>query len=93
MLTLFRIISLLEGLSYITILSITLGVLSRDLIFPVGMAHGLLFILYLVLSLLVCNKQQWSLKIWLPLFLASFVPFAFIPVELYLRKVIVAAKQ
>ncbi|MDJ0832743.1 MAG: DUF3817 domain-containing protein [Gammaproteobacteria bacterium] len=86
MLRFFRALSIVEGLSFLVILSVTLGAISREYVFPIGMAHGVLFLLYLVSSLLVCNQQNWSLKIWLPLFLASIVPFAFVPVEFFLRK-------
>ena len=86
MLNIFRTISVIEGLSYLAILSVTLGLIGREFVFPLGMGHGVLFILYLVLSLIVAGKHGWSLKIWLPIFLASLIPFAFIPVEIYLRK-------
>lgn len=86
MLNSFRVVSVLEGLSYLTILSVTLSIISRDYVFFVGMGHGILFMIYIFLSLLIVNKQQWSFNIWLLLFLASIIPFAFIPVELYLRK-------
>jgi len=82
----FRIISLLEGFSFLAILSITLGFVSRDFVFQLGMLHGVLFMLYLFLSLIVSNKQQWPLVIWLSLFIASVVPFAFIAVEIFLSK-------
>lgn len=87
MLRVFRITSIMEGLSYLTILSVTLGVLSREYVFHIGMTHGVLLMLYLVFSLIVANKENWSLKVWLPIFLASLIPFAFILVELYLQKV------
>ena len=86
MLKLFRAISVMEGLSYLAILSITLGLISRDYVFQIGMGHGVLFMLYLFLSILISDKQRWSLKIWLPLFFASIIPFAFFLVEFYLRK-------
>ncbi|CAH0991250.1 hypothetical protein SIN8267_01352 [Sinobacterium norvegicum] len=85
MLKLFRAISLLEGLSYLAILSVTAGLISRDYVSLLGMGHGLLFMLYMMLSLSVGNKQGWSLKVWLPVFIASLVPLAFIPVECFLK--------
>ena len=88
MLKFFRVISLLEGLSFLSILSVTLGLVSRDFVFQLGMAHGVLFMLYLVLSLIASNKEKWSLVIWLSLFIASIVPFAFIAVEIYLSKIL-----
>jgi len=86
MLKYFRAVSILEGLSFLAILSVTLGLVSRDFVFQLGMLHGVLFMLYLLLSLIVSSTQRWSLKIWLPLFIASLVPFAFIPVEIYLSR-------
>ncbi len=86
MLKYFRAISILEGLSFLAILSVSLGFISRDYVFQLGMGHGVLFMLYLLLSLVVSNTQGWSLKVWLPLFIASLVPFAFIPVEIFLSR-------
>ncbi|PCJ14501.1 MAG: hypothetical protein COB04_15170 [Gammaproteobacteria bacterium] len=93
MLRFFRITSVLEGISYLAILSITLGVVSRDFVSLVGMVHGVLFLLYFVLSMSVSEQQRWTLKIWLPLLFASVVPFAFILVEMFLRRSINAEKK
>jgi integral membrane protein len=87
MLKIFRIISILEGLSYLVILSVTFNIISRDYVFSLGMLHGVLFVFYLVFSLLLANQKGWSIVIWSLLFLASLIPFAFILVEVYLRKV------
>ncbi len=86
MLKFFRAISILEGISFLAILSVSFGLLSRDFVFQLGMAHGVLFMLYLALSLTVSNLQQWSVKVWLPIFIASLIPFAFIPVEIFLSR-------
>ena len=86
MLKVFRMVSVVEGLSYLTILSVTFGIISRDFVFYIGLFHGALFIAYLVLSLLVTDKKGWSILIWLALFLASIIPFSFIIVELLLQK-------
>lgn len=82
----FRAISILEGLSYLVILSVAFGIIGRDYVFQIGMTHGVLFLLYLLFSLVVCNQYRWSLMTWLPLFIAAIIPFAFIPVEMYLRR-------
>lgn len=79
-------VSLLEGISYLVILSVTLGFISRDYVFPLGMVHGLLFIAYLVLSLQVSHKQGWSLILWLPVFFAAVIPFAFVGVDFFLQR-------
>lgn len=82
----FRLISLLEGLSYLIILSVSAGMISREYVFPIGATHGVLFMLYMVMSLQVSHKQSWSVVTWLLVFFASVVPFAFILVDLFLRK-------
>lgn len=87
MLNVFRAVSLIEGISYLVILSVTLGLISREFVFPLGMAHGVLFMAYMVLSLQVSNSRNWSIFVWLGLFLASLIPFAFLPVEFWLRKI------
>ncbi|MRX27973.1 DUF3817 domain-containing protein [Kangiella sp. HZ709] len=82
----FRIISFVEGLSYLIILCVTFGLISRDYVFPLGAGHGALFILYLILSLQASHKQKWSIITWLLIFLASIVPFAFIVVDTFLKR-------
>lgn len=86
MLKFFRIASLLEGMSYLLILCVTLGFISRELVYSIGMTHGALFMVYLLLSLLASHKQGWSVLVWLLVILAAFIPFAFVPVELFLQK-------
>ena len=88
MLNYFRAISILEGLSFLAILSVTLGFISRDFVSPLGMVHGVLFMLYLFLSLIVSNQQQWSPKVWFSVILGSLIPFAFIPVEIFLSRLV-----
>ncbi len=83
---LFRLVSIFEGFSYLLILSVTLGLISRDFVFQLGIGHGVLFIAYLILSLHASHKSGWSVIVWLLVFLASLVPFAFIAVELFIRK-------
>ena len=86
MLVFFRITSLLEGLSYLAILSVTLGLISREMVYTLGMAHGALFMGYFVVSLIASHKQGWSVVTWLLVFLASIVPFAFILVDRFIHK-------
>ncbi len=86
MLKLFRVISVLEGCSYLAILSVTAGLISRDFVFALGVLHGVLFLAYLMFSLQVSHKKGWSILIWLLVFIASIIPFAFLIVEYYLRR-------
>lgn len=86
MLKFFRVASLVEGCSYLVILCVTLGLISRDFVATLGMVHGVLFIVYVLLSLVVAYKQGWSVTVWLLLFVSALIPLAFIPVELFLQK-------
>jgi len=86
MLNFFRSTSVIEGISYLIILSVSLGIISREYVYILGMAHGVLFLLYFVLSIIVSHKMSWSVVIWLLVFLASLVPFAFLLVEFFIRK-------
>jgi len=79
-------VSVIEGISYLVILSVTLGLMSREYIFPIGITHGVLFLMYLILSLQASHKKSWSVIIWFLIFLASVIPFAFIAVDVFLRK-------
>ncbi len=87
MLKVFRAVSILEGISYLAILSVTFGFLGREWVSLLGMTHGILFTVYLVVSLKVSDVKGWSVLWWLLLVLASVVPFAFVLVEVYLRKI------
>ena len=86
MLNIFRAASLLEGCSYLIILCVSLGLIDRDLVFAIGIAHGVLFLLYFVFSLLASHKQGWSVIAWLLVFLASIIPFAFVAVDFFVKK-------
>jgi len=86
MLQFFRVVSMLEGCSYLAILSVTLGFISRDFVSQLGMLHGILFMIYLLLFSTVSRQQKWSLVTHLSLFAASIVPFAFIAVEFFLSR-------
>ena len=82
----FRLISALEGISYLVILSVSLGLISRDYVYPLGLTHGALFMAYLFASMVCSHKQKWSLVTWLLIFMAAFIPFAFVAVDFFLKK-------
>jgi integral membrane protein len=86
MLTLFRAISLAEGLSLLVILSVTAGFIPRDYVFVLGMTHGVIFMIYSALSLAVSHRQGWPVLTWLLTFAAGMVPFAFVLVDIFLKK-------
>jgi integral membrane protein len=73
-----RIIAFLEGCSYL-LLGITM-ILKYKFSMPqpnyvVGLAHGVLFVLYVILLLQVAFLQRWSLLKLFFGFIASLVPF------------------
>ena len=86
MLNIFRTSSICEGISYLVILCVSLGIVSREYVFFIGITHGALFLLYLFLSLIASHKQSWPVMDWLLVFLAAVVPFAFLLVEFFIRK-------
>lgn len=85
-LTLFRVISVLEGLSFITLLAIAYVLNMREHLFIFGMTHGVLFMIYFVASLVTSHKMEWSVLFWGMVLGCAFVPFAFIPLEMKMKK-------
>lgn len=81
MLRFFRVISVLEGVSNILIFFNMLVIKSINkelydtLLFPVGMAHGLLFILYIILATYLKFNLNWNLSKYLKICIASLIPF------------------
>ncbi|WP_441002490.1 DUF3817 domain-containing protein [Pseudocolwellia agarivorans] len=86
MLKIFRGISLIEGLSFLLILCVTLNIISRDFVQVLGMGHGVLFMIYIVFAFLTWHKEKWSFLTFILILLASLVPFAFIAVEVFVQK-------
>ena len=79
MISLFRKVALLEGLSYIILLFI--GVPLKYLFNYVwlvkllGMPHGILFIAYIIFSLILYKKMKWSNLDFIIILSASLIPF------------------
>jgi integral membrane protein len=74
-----RILALLEGISYLLILGVTMPLKymynNPEPNQYVGMAHGVLFMAYLIWVILVGNEKKWNLKIYFWAFIASIIPF------------------
>ena len=74
----FRTIAILEGISYL-LLAVTMYykyVLDNGL--PnkiVGMIHGVLFIVYIIMAFVLRKEQDWSLKTFAIILIASLIPF------------------
>tara|TARA_B100001287_G_C22636764_1_gene507965 strand:+ start:940 stop:1227 length:288 start_codon:yes stop_codon:yes gene_type:complete len=75
----FRIIALLEGLSFIFLvfLGMPLKYLygNEILIKLLGMPHGILFIIYVLTAILFKNKLELNIKELLIVLIASVIPF------------------
>ena len=80
MLKTFRTLSLIEGFSLIILLLIAMPAKYQfgffDIVWLVGMTHGVLWLAYLSMSLIVSHKENWSVMFWLLVLFASVVPFA-----------------
>lgn len=78
----FKAVAILEGISYLVLFANMLFIKPFDpevyqtLLYPIGMSHGLLFIAYVLLALLVGSKLKWSFKTLGIVLLASLLPFA-----------------
>ena len=75
----FRLIAFLEGISFIILLFIAMPIkyiLGEPLIVKyVGMGHGVLFLLFLLLLLVTAREYKWKISFISMAFLASLVPF------------------
>ncbi len=87
----FRIISIIEGLSYLILVFIAMPIkyIGHNPL-PVrisGMAHGILFIIFVVFLYLAMKKYKWENKNSIKIFIYSLIPFGFIAIENILKKI------
>ena len=79
MILVFRIIALLEGISYVLLLGIATPIkyLSNDpqYVKLLGMPHGILFILYLIFAFWLRPDFNWNKRQFIWVILASIIPF------------------
>lgn len=79
MIIVFRIISFLEGISYLLLLFIAVPIkyLSNDpqYVKLLGMPHGLLFVTYIVFAIWLKSNFGWKTKTLGVVLLASVIPF------------------
>jgi len=85
MLNIFRLVALLEGLSYILLLFIASPIRyltgNATYVKLLGMPHGILFILYVVLAIVIKKQMKWPLKTLAIVLLASLIPFGTFYIE------------
>ncbi len=75
----FRLISVLEGISYLLILFVTMP-LKYIFDMPeanklIGYAHGILFMLYIVMAIMIKIELKWPNKTFFIVLLCSIIPF------------------
>ncbi len=75
----FRAIAFLEGVSYILLLGIAVPIkyAFKDPTYVklLGMPHGILFIAYIILAVMVSSRLKWDNKTLFFVLLASVIPF------------------
>lgn len=75
----FRIVAFLEGVSYILLLFIATPIkyFANDpqYVKLLGMPHGILFILYVVLAFMMKGELKWPNNIFARILLAAIIPF------------------
>lgn len=76
---LYRIIALLEGLSYILVLFVAVplkySIGDPTYVKLLGMPHGILFVAYLGFAVYFKQEQNWSMKTLAIVLLSSVLPF------------------
>jgi integral membrane protein len=77
--TIFKYLAIFEGISYIVLLGICMPLKYiweiPEPTRPVGMAHGVLFVAYMIWLLIVGLELKWNFKILVIGFIASLLPF------------------
>lgn len=85
----FRLIAMLEGASYVLLLiALPFKYLldNEQYVKALGMPHGVLFILYIIMVFLIRKKMGWDIKNLTIIILASIIPFGTFYVDYrYLR--------
>ena len=89
--TLFRIIGFFEGLSYLLLILIAVPVKyifnSPSMVKYLGMPHGILFIMYLLASIIMRKNNKWIKNNFVLVLIASIIPFGTFVVDYKLKKI------
>ena len=92
-----QLVSILEGISFLLLLGVAMPMkymFDNPVLVPyVGMAHGVLFIAFLVVLLVVCQRMGWSLLVFVVGLLAAILPFAPFLFERWIAKKVAAEAQ
>ncbi|QEE50598.1 DUF3817 domain-containing protein [Flavobacterium alkalisoli] len=77
----FKIIATLEGISLLVLLFFAYVYRVDQLVRIIGMAHGMLFITYIVLAIMLFSEEKWPVKKLLIVCVASVIPFGTFYIE------------
>jgi integral membrane protein len=79
MITFFRYVALVEGITTLALFLIAMplkyGFGNPILVPPVGLIHGIAFLIYVLVMLLALRRRGFSAREWMRTALAAFVPF------------------
>lgn len=79
LLSVFKTTSFLEGLSYILLLFVGVPLKyyggNDILVKSLGMPHGMLFLAYIILALIIRSRMKWTIGITFIVLIASLLPF------------------
>lgn len=89
MINTFKVISFLEGISYILLLFVAVPIKyisgNPEYVKLLGMPHGLLFVAYIILAIMLKFERNWSFKTFGIVCLLSLLPFGTFFVGKYLK--------
>ena len=85
-----RIVGFIEGFSFLLLLFIAMPMKYvwgyPVLVKYVGMGHGILVIAFLLLLLMVCEREKWSLNMYIAGLAAAILPFGTFVYDRKLKK-------
>ncbi len=86
----FRVLSIIEGSSLLALFFVAMPLNYKfgysQLLWNTGMAHGILWLIYFILSLAVSHRQKWAVTFWMVVLVASVIPFACFFLDKKLKK-------
>ncbi|MEA2029436.1 MAG: DUF3817 domain-containing protein [Campylobacterota bacterium] len=92
----FRLIGLIEGISYLLLLFVAMPIKymlgDPSYVKVVGMTHGILFILFILLQIQASSKYSFQAKDNMIYFVASLIPFGTFFTDVKLKRVDLEAK-
>ncbi|WP_422089980.1 DUF3817 domain-containing protein [Tenacibaculum ovolyticum] len=90
MINIFKIVSLLEGVSYLLLLFMATPIKylqgNPEYVKMLGMPHGLLFVAYIIIAIMLKFELNWSGKTFGIVCLLSILPFGTFFVGKYLKE-------